>query len=221
MVVIAHQTGYRYAELLNWILPVGSKREFYVILVDYGRHIEDLYYKAGVFEFRGEEVKNDKVFSIDRMRIINCFSSEDENDKYLLNGKMYTLDEPFDTDKLFSIMRTVRESLPENAWVVWLFFSLTDLSIGVSEPEIARFFRRVSILHKQYGDLAFYLLNMDAHSPKFLAMIAERVDIIINFRIDETEKKLRNYLQVIKSPFLIDTKRLYYDIEPNGDYIYY
>jgi KaiC/GvpD/RAD55 family RecA-like ATPase len=222
MVLIAHQTGYRHTEFINWKLPVGSGKEFFAILVNYTRPVEDLYYTSGILEFKGEEVKNDKVFiSMDRVSIINCFSSEDGNENYVFNDKVYTLDDPFDTDKLFSIMRTVRESLPENAWVVWVFFSLTDLSIGVSETEIARFFRRASRLHKQYGDLAFYLLNMDAHNPKFLAIISQLVDVIINFRMEENAEKIRNYTQVIKSPFPIDTKRLYYDIDPNGNIIYY
>ncbi|WXG41623.1 MAG: hypothetical protein WED07_12815 [Candidatus Freyarchaeum deiterrae] len=221
MVLIAHQASYRYAELLNCILPAEIGREFYLILVDYGRHVEDLFYKMGVFELKGEKVKNDRVLSLDRMRIINCFSSEVGNEKYLYNDKMYTLDDPFDNDKLFSIMKTVRESLPENAWVVWLFFSLTDLSIGVSEPYITRFFRRVSRLHKQYGDLAFYPLNMDAHSTKFQAMISHMTDVIINFKREDTGEKLKNYIQVIKGPFLINTKRLYYDIDSNGNFIYY
>jgi len=182
--------------------------------------VEDLYYTSGILEFKGE-VKNDRVFiSIDRVRVINCFSSEVGNEKYLFDDKVYTLDEPFNTDKLFSVMRTARESLPENAWVVWVFLSLTDLAIGVSEPEIAKFFRRASRLHKQYGDLAFYLLNMDAHT-KLLAMISQLVDVIINFKIVETEEKLRNYIQVVKSPFPIDTKRLYYDVNTKGDIIYY
>nr|MDO8080444.1 hypothetical protein [Candidatus Freyarchaeota archaeon] len=220
VVLIAHQTGFRQTDFVNWKLPVSSGKEFFVILVDYTMPVEDLYYTSGILEFKGE-VKNDRVFiSIDRVRVINCFSSEVGNEKYLFDDKVYTLDEPFNTDKLFSVMRTARESLPENAWVVWVFLSLTDLAIGVSEPEIAKFFRRASRLHKQYGDLAFYLLNMDAHT-KLLAMISQLVDVIINFKIVETEEKLRNYIQVVKSPFPIDTKRLYYDVNTKGDIIYY
>jgi KaiC/GvpD/RAD55 family RecA-like ATPase len=221
MILIVHQTGYRYADFINRIMTAESEKEFFVILVDYVGSMESLYYKAGVFESKGEEVKDYKVLSTDKVRIINCSSRELGNEKYLFNGKVYTLDDPFDTDKLFSIMRTVRESLPENAWVIWVFFSLTDLSIGVSEPEIAKFFRHASRLHKQYGDPAFYFLNMDAHNPMLLATISQMADFIINLRTEETEEKLRKYIQVIKSPFPIDTKRLYYDIDPDGDFIYY
>lgn len=222
LVLIAHQTSYRFIELVNWKLLFNSGREFFVILVNYGKPLEDLYYRAGVSDFRGEEVKNDRVFiSLDRVRVINCFSGDLGNEKNRFSDKVYDLDDPFDCDKLFSIMRTVRESLSDNAWVLWIFSSLTDLSIGVPEQEIVRFFRRISRLHKQYGDIAFYLLNMDAHKPQFLAMISQLVDVRINFKIEETEEKLKNYIQVIKNPFPVNTKRLYYDIDPNGEFIFY
>ncbi|MFB0563891.1 MAG: RAD55 family ATPase, partial [Candidatus Lokiarchaeia archaeon] len=216
MVLISYQTGFRYTEFISWMMPVMTGREFFVILVDYIRPVEELLKMAGILEFKEEEVKNDKVYvSFDRMRIINCFSS-DVNKKLDLGDKVLTLDDPFDVDKLFSMMRSVREKLPKDAWVIWVFWSLTDLSIGLSEEEIPRFFRRVSRLHKSYDDLAFYLLNMDAHNPKFLALIAQLVDVIINFKIEETEEKLRNYIQVVKSPLPVDTTKLYYDIDPNG-----
>ncbi len=203
------------------MMPIQTGREFFVVLVDYIRPVEELLYMAGLLEFKEEEVKNDRVFiSFDRMRIINCFSSE-ANEKFMSDDKVFTLDDPFDVDKLFSIMRSVRENLPEDAWVIWVFWSLTDLSIGLSEEEITRFFRRVSRLHKRYNDLAFYLLNMDAHSPKFRALSAQLVDIIIDFKMEETEEKLRNYIQVVKSPLPTDSTKLYYEIDPNGNRIFY
>lgn len=220
-VVIAHQTGFRYTEFINWMMPIKTGREFYVVLVDYIRPVEELLHIAAVREFKGKEIKNEGgLISYDRLRIINCFSSE-VDEKFLYNDHVQTLDEPFNVDKLFSMMRNVRENLPEDVWVIWVFWSLTDLSIVLSEDEITRFFRRVTRLHKQYNDLAFYLMNIDAHSKKFRAIISQLVDVLIDFKIEETEEKLRNYIQVVKSPFPTDTTKLYFDIDPDGNRIYY
>lgn len=222
IILIAHQISCRLSEFVNWRFLFNSGREFFVVLVDYSKPVEELWFTAGISEFRREESKKDRVFiSMDKVRIINCFSGEFGSEKNLFEDKVYDLDDPFDCDKLFSTMRTVRASLPENAWVTWVFDSLTDLSIGVPEPVIVRFFRRASRLHKQHGDLAFYLLNIDAHKPEFLAMISQIVDVRINFRVEETEEKLKSYIQVLKSPFPSDTKRLYYEIDLDGNFIYY
>ncbi|MEM3586722.1 MAG: hypothetical protein QXO71_05295 [Candidatus Jordarchaeaceae archaeon] len=222
IVLIAHQTSYRFTEFADWKLVYESGKNFFIILVDYCKPVEDLYCTAGVSEFSEENSKGDKTFiSMDRVRIINCFSGDVWGTKNIFGDKVYNLDDPFDCDKLFSTMKSIRESLPEKSWAVWVFDSLTDLSIGVPEHEIVKFFRRASRLHKQYGDLAFYILNIDAHTSQFLAMISQMVDVRINFKVEETENKLKSYMQVVKSPFPIDTRRLYYEIGPNGNLVYY
>jgi len=122
-------------------------------------------------------------------------------------------------DYLYSTTRNIRDELGRKRWVVWIFSSLTDLSIGVPEEEIIRFSRRLFRLHKNYHDLAFYLLNMDAHSKRFLAVITQLMDIVINFKVEETESKLRNYLQVTKGVFLTDSTKLHYEVDERGKLI--
>ncbi|MEX2705893.1 MAG: RAD55 family ATPase [Candidatus Freyrarchaeum guaymaensis] len=222
MVLVSYQTGTRFVEFLNWIMPVKSGKKFFVVLVDYYRPVDELLNIASVEGFSQEKTEGGVyLLSFDRMRIINCFSSEATEREYLLSDKIYTVDEPFDTDRLFSVMRTVRKKIPEDLWVIWTFLTLTDLSVGVSEEEISRFIRRALRLHKQYGDIAFYLLNMDAHSKRFLAVINQLMDVVINFKVEEAGEKLRRYIQVIKSPLPNDTTKLYYDVDADGKLIVY
>jgi len=222
IVLILHQTGFRQWEFINLSMPIASKREFYLIIVDYARPVEDLLFMATSSWRKGEGVQSSKEFiNFDRIRIIDCFSGQPPNERLNLRKEVYTLDEPFDTDRLFSLMRSVRESLPLDSWAIWIFGSLTDLSMGVPEEEVARFYRRVIRFHKHYGDLAFYMLNMDAHETKFRAILSQLSDVIIQFKVEEAGEKLRNYMQVIKAQFPIDTTKLYYEIEPDSSIIYY
>ncbi len=222
IVLILHQINFRYWEFMNLNMPFLGKREFYVVIVDYVRPVDDFLYMATTFWRKGEETQNSKeLISFDRIRIIDCFSSQPLSEGLSLRDKVYPLDEPFDTNRLLSLMRSVREDLPSSSWAIWIFETLTDLSMGIPEEEVARFYRRAIRFHKQYGDLAFYMLNMDAHETKFRAILSQLSDVIIHFKVEETGEKLRNYMQVIKAPFPFDTTKLYYDIESNGNIIYY
>ena len=62
---------------------------------------------------------------------------------------------------------------------------------------------------------------MDAHSKRFLAVITQLMDIVINFKVEEAGEKLRRYIQVIKSPLPNDTTKLYYDVDADGKLIVY
>ncbi|MEX2705891.1 MAG: hypothetical protein Q6352_011600 [Candidatus Freyrarchaeum guaymaensis] len=62
---------------------------------------------------------------------------------------------------------------------------------------------------------------MDAHSRRFLAVITQLMDIVINFKTEETESKLRNYLQVTKGVFLTDSTKLYYEVDERGELIFF
>ncbi|MEM3561963.1 MAG: hypothetical protein QXR19_01920 [Candidatus Jordarchaeaceae archaeon] len=222
IVLLLHQINFRYWEFINLNMPFLGEKEFYVVIVDYVRPVDDFLYMATTFWRKEEEAQNGKeLISFDKIRVIDCFSSQPLNEMLSLRDKVYTLDEPFDTDRLLSLMRSVREGLPSGSWAIWIFGTLTDLSMGISEEEVARFYRRVVRFHKQYGDLAFYMLNMDAHETKFRAILSQLSDVVIQFKVEETGEKLRNYMQVIKAPFPVDTTKLYYDIESDGSIIYY
>nr|MDO8080446.1 ATPase domain-containing protein [Candidatus Freyarchaeota archaeon] len=222
VVLISRQTASRFTEFSNWNLLDFKGEKFLAVLIDYDRPVEEYINFALELQFKEEEVKNYIAnSSLDNVKIINGFSNVFEDEKHLFEDKIHTLDESFNTDKLYSVMRTVREGVSKDTWVFWVFDSLTGLAIGISENELAKFFGRVIRLHKKYGDIAFYIVNMEAHTPQFLAIVTHLVDTVINFKVEETEERLKNYIQVVKSPLLIDTTKLYYEVHRDGSVIFY
>lgn len=220
--LISLQTATRFAEFANWNLIDIKDKKFFAVLIAYDKPVEDYINFAMELQFREEKNKNSIAdASLNNVKIINGYSNVFEDENHLFEDVIYTLDEPFNTDKLYSVMRTVREAVSEDTWVFWDFDSLTGLAIGVPEDELTKFFGRVIRLHKKYGDMAFYGINMDAHTPKFLAIITHLVDTVINFKVEETGDKIKNYIQVVKSPLLPDTTKLYFEAHPDGSVIFY
>jgi archaellum biogenesis ATPase FlaH len=222
VILLSLQTATRFAEFHNWNLIDIKDKKFFAIIIDYDRPAEEYIDFAMKLKPKEGEVKNHTANSnLDRWKIINGYNNVFEDKNHLFEDIVHTLDEPFNTDKLYSIMRTARESVPEDTWVFWDFVSLTGLAVGVPEDELAKFFERAIRLHKKYGDMAFYFVNMEAHSPKFLAIITHLVDTVINFKVEEKEDQIKNYIQVIKSPLMHDTTKLYYEVKQDGSIIFY
>ncbi|WXG41622.1 MAG: hypothetical protein WED07_12810 [Candidatus Freyarchaeum deiterrae] len=222
VILLSLQAATRFIEFHNWNLIDIKDKKFFAIIIDYDIPAEEYIDFAMRLQSKEGEVNNlSASSSLNRWKIINGYSNVFEDENHLFKDLVHTLDEPFNTDKLYSIMRMARESVPEETWVFWDFNSLTDLAIGVPEDELTKFFVRVIRLHKKYGDMAFYFVNMDAHSSKFLATITHLVDTVINFKVEEEGEKIKNYMQVVKSPLLLDTTKLYYEAHPDGSIIFY
>ncbi|MHA1580807.1 MAG: hypothetical protein ACTSUQ_14440 [Candidatus Freyarchaeota archaeon] len=62
---------------------------------------------------------------------------------------------------------------------------------------------------------------MDAHNKRFLAVITQLMDVFVNFKVEETESKLRKYLKVTKGAFLTDSTKLYYEVDERGELIFF
>jgi len=218
VVLISYQTGAAFHVFASWHFTKQIENS-HIILVNFSAPVEELIERSNVksaFDSENTKVREEEFFSL-----IDGFTQEGDTTKRVYGGSVYQISHPFDTDKLYSTMRIVREGLSKNKWVVWFFDSLTDLSIVVSEEELAKFCRRVFRLHKSYNDLAFYLLNMGAHSKSFLAIMNQMVGVAIDFKVEEKEDRLKNYVQVIKGFFPIDTKKLYYEAKEEGKSIFY
>lgn len=217
IVLLSFQTGTTFLEFTEWNIYKQLEAP-HIVLVSFTLPALEFVDRANVrsvVDSEDAKSREEEFFTV-----IDCFTQESETIKKIDYGSIYQVSYPFDTDKLYSTIKKVREGL-EKRKVVWVFNSLTGLSIGVSEEDLAKFCRRVFRLHKNHKDLAFYLLNMEAHSTKFFAIITQLVDIAINFKVEEKEDRLRNYLQVIKGVFPIDTKKLYYETNRDGKAIFY
>ncbi len=217
IVLISFQTGTTFMEFNEWRIFKQLKNP-HIILVGFTLPALEFIDRANIRSVLKSEDANPRGKEF--LSVVDCFTQESEKIEKIDFGTIFHVSYPFDTDKLYSILKKVREGF-ENKQVVWVFDSLTGLSIGVSEENLAKFCRRIFRLHKSHKDLSFYLLNMNAHSDKFLAIVTQLADIVIHFKIEEKEEKLRNYVQVIKGVFPIDTTKLYYETNKNRETIFY
>jgi len=218
IVLLSFQTGITFLEFTNWAVTKQMENP-HVILVNLVSRAEEVIDRSNIKSaVDGENIKvrEDPSFSV-----IDCFSQEGETTKRINGGDIYQIPYSYDIDKLYSTMRNVREKLSKDKWVIWVFDSLTDLGIGVSEEDMAKFCRRVFRLHKNCDDLAFYLLNIGAHNKSFIAMLTQMVDIAIDFKVEDKGDKLKKYLQVVKGNFSIDSRKLYYETKEKRKAIFY
>lgn len=217
IVILSFQTGTTFIEFTEWRVYRQLENP-HIILVSFSNPALEFAKRANIRSVINSEntEPREELFTI-----IDCFTQESESIKKIDYGSVYQVTYPFSMDKLYSTMKKIREGIGENRQAIWVFVSLTDLSIGVSEEDLAKFCRRIFRLHKSCKDLAFYLMNMEAHSGKFIAVITQLSDIVIHFKVEEKEDRLKNYLQVIKGVFPIDTKKLYYEANKNREAIFY
>jgi KaiC/GvpD/RAD55 family RecA-like ATPase len=218
IVLLSFQTGITFLEFTDWTVTKQMKNA-HVILVNFSSPVGEIIDRSNVKSAFDSE--NIKVHQEESFSLIDCYTQESETTKRVDGGKVYQIPGSFGADKLYSTMRKVREGLGKDKWVLWVFDTLTNMSIGVSEEEMAKFCRKVFRLHKSYNDLAFYLLNMGAHSKNFIATITQMADIAIDFKVEEKENRLKNYVQVIKGEGPINTKKLYYETKEKRKAIFY
>lgn len=218
VVLLSFQTGVALIQFTKWNVP-KQMDDPRIILVNFALPAVEFLERSNVksiFRDKDTKIQGGNLFTL-----IDCFTEAGDAVIRVDGGTIYQVQYPFDPNKLYSTMKKVREGLGENRSALWVFDSLTDMSIGVSEQELIKFCRRAFRLHKSYRDPAFYLLNWEAHEKKFRSIINQLADVVIEFRVEEKQDKLKNYLQVIKGVFIIDTKKLYYEVDRNGETIFY
>ncbi|MFB0563635.1 MAG: hypothetical protein ACETWM_20745 [Candidatus Lokiarchaeia archaeon] len=153
-----------------------------------------------------------KSLSYGNTSIIDCFNipqSEEDTQK----NNVYHLSNPFDMDKLLSVMTRVRSEVPPDKSVFWIFYSLTDMSIGISEDELLKFCRRAFRYHKWCGDLALYTLREQAHSERFHAKLYQLSDVFLKFIGEDKPEGIDTRIQILKSPLYYDSTRTKYVLD--------
>jgi hypothetical protein len=210
IIVASYQYGIRTLEAFFYIFRDKFEKT-HVIHVNYHFSPEEyevrsklLRQKAEIHEFPA------KSFSTGDLSVIDCFNiKQDETDNERSNN-VYTLSSPFNVDKLLSIMTKVRNSIPEDKSVFWIFTDLTDMSIGILEGEVLKFCRRAFRYHKWCGDMAIYTLNEQAHSERFRAKLYQLSDVFIKFIGEDMREGIETSIQVLKSSFNFNSKKTKY-----------
>jgi KaiC/GvpD/RAD55 family RecA-like ATPase len=146
------------------------------------------------------ELKN--KFNEGYLKFIDCFTTEISSDKFKETDRRFTLiDNPYNLSKLLFSMKQVRESIPQNTRVKWVFSNITSLSINLEIEDVIKFCRSVFRFHKQINDQAVYYVNKKAHSKEFLSIIYQLVDAIVELKNKEIGNRTVNLLKVIKNSF--------------------
>jgi KaiC/GvpD/RAD55 family RecA-like ATPase/archaellum biogenesis ATPase FlaH len=216
VIVGSYQYGVRIVEPLTQIFQNQLGEKTHLILVTYNYSSLELEARLKMWE-QMSEIHRGPAQSLlyGNLSFIDCFStpSETHNQKSNINY----VSNPFDVDKLLSVMANVRSSIPQDKSVFWMFSSLTDMSIGIPEEEVLKFCRRAFQYHKRCGDLAAYTLNEKAHSEIFRAKLYQLADIYIRFIGEDTPEGIDTSIQVTKGIFSWDSKKTRYLLDENGN----
>nr|MDO8080907.1 hypothetical protein [Candidatus Freyarchaeota archaeon] len=215
IIVISYQYGVRTIEPLIQIFQNQFGEKNHIILINYS-------FSPPEFETRLEawkqisEIHKGPARSLmyGNMSFIDCFGASSETDTQKSN--YYSISNPFDVDKLLSVMTNVRNGIPEDKSVFWMFHSLTDMSVGVPEDEVLKFCGRAFRYHKRYGDLAVYTLHEKAHSEIFRAKLYQLADVFIRFIGENTPKGIDTSIQILKGIFSWNSKKTKYLLDENG-----
>jgi hypothetical protein len=113
-------------------------------------------------------------------------------------------------------MTKVRDEIPEDKLVFWIFDNLTEMSVGVSDDELIMFCRRAFRYHKSKGDLALYIINEQAHTEMFRARLYQLSDVYIRLLGENTSEGIETSIQVMKGIFNFDSKKAKYIIDETG-----
>ncbi|WXG42070.1 MAG: hypothetical protein WED07_15125 [Candidatus Freyarchaeum deiterrae] len=221
IIVGSHQYGVRILEPSLQLFRDKFGEKTHVIQVNY-------HYSPDEYEIRSKILRQKaeihelpaKSFSTGKLSVIDCFNiknNETEKDNEKSNNNIYPLSNPFNTDKLLSIMTRVRSSIPEDMSAFWIFTDLTDMSIGVSEDEVLKFCRRAFRYHKWCGDMAIYTLNEQAHTERFLAKLYQLSDVFIKFIGEDTREGIDTSIQILKSSFNFNSKKAKYLLDEKGN----
>jgi KaiC/GvpD/RAD55 family RecA-like ATPase len=222
IIVISHQPG---SKIRHLGLQIGLNKfneKFHLINVTFHYSLYEVTQWLK-FYTRNHEIskKVEETNIIDKsVTTIDCFNLPEEaeahNEAHKI-GNVYYVSNPFNIDNLLTVMAEARERVPEGQPVYWVFYHLTNMSIGVQEDELIKFCRRAFRYHKQHGDLAFYYLNERAHSNIFLAKLYQLSDAFIKVIVEETPRGLVNGVQVIKGVFPFESKKVFFDINEKGE----
>ncbi len=216
IIVISHQPGTKFRQ---FGFEIGFKKfEERICMIDVTFH----YSLQEVTDWFKIYIKNPELnkkimetLPTFNFNIIDCFSiSDSEEDSKI--GNIYHVSNPFNVDNLLSVMAKVRERVPRDKQVNWVFYDLTNMSIGVPEDELVKFCRRAFRYHKQLGDQAFYYLNENAHTKMFFAKVYQLSDVFIKLIAEETPRGLINSIQVLKGVFPFESKKVFFDVDENG-----
>ncbi|MGQ9721626.1 MAG: hypothetical protein ACUVXA_09935 [Candidatus Jordarchaeum sp.] len=216
VVITSFQYGVRTLDPLHHIFQNKFDEKTHVIQVNYRFSAQEYETRSKVLEQRTEIHKAPvKSFSHGNMSVIDCFNIP-QNENNMRKGNVYPVSNPFDVDKLLSVMTSVRNAVPEDKSVFWIFYSLTDMSIGISEDELLKFCRRAFSYHKWHGDLALYTLKEQAHSEIFHAKLYQLSDVLIKFIAENMEEGLDTSIQILKSPLYYNPTKTKYRLNEKG-----
>ncbi|MHA1409777.1 MAG: RAD55 family ATPase [Candidatus Odinarchaeia archaeon] len=204
VVLISFEPGTREWAFGAEVIRRSLLNEEYIIHLDFD-HTPDYYLKAflGVgIETEENQKKLADKFKKGYLKLIDCFTTEISSEKFKELDTQYTLiDNPYNLSKLLFTMKRVRESIPENARVRWVFSNITSLSINLEIQDVIKFCRSAFRFHKQMNDQAIYYVNKLAHPREFLSMIYQLVDTIIELKNKEVNNRTVTFLKVIKNSF--------------------
>jgi KaiC/GvpD/RAD55 family RecA-like ATPase len=208
----SYQYGVRVLEPFHQIFQ-NQFEKAHVIMINYHFSPYEIEPRLKIFE-QLSEIHKGPATSLSRGNVsfIDCFNMlESETDTQRDN--IYSLSNPFDADILLSAMTNVRSSIPEDKPVLWIFTSLTDMSIGVPEAELLKFCRRAFRYHKLCGDLAVYLLAEQAHSEIFRAKLYQMSDVFVKLIGENKPEGIDTSLQVLKGVFNFSSKKAKYKLD--------
>ena len=221
IIVFSIQSGAKYWELVHRIIYNNYDDKFHLILVTFHMVQSEILYQLNAYQkFSKHYEKVTEIFSTSNISIINCFSMPEDKENDSQKGNIHYVSNPFNVDNLLSVMAQVRENVPQDKNVYWLFHNLTNMSIGVPEDELLKFCRRIFRYHKQHGDLAIYFMDEYAHTDRFFAKVYQLSDILIKLIAEENPRGLENVIQVLKGVFPFQSRKVYYDINVDGEIIF-
>ncbi|MEM3585744.1 MAG: hypothetical protein QXO71_00340 [Candidatus Jordarchaeaceae archaeon] len=215
VVTISQMPGVKFREFIHRILCNNYSEKFHLVLVTFHLCLQE-YMDLVKYSAKNPESFEElnKIFSPDKISIIDCFSlhdrdadSKEENIHYVSN--------PFNVDSLLYTMTSVRENIPPDRQVYWYFPDITNMNIGVSEDTLVKFCRKAFHYHKQKKDFAIYVLNGKVHTEKFFAKLYQLADVYLRLVAKETSWGLENSIQLIKTPLRIHSQKVFYDVKEN------
>lgn len=169
-IVAAYQPGAIFAEPIEYIAFTAQNQlgeKTHIISIDYSLSIQQF---LTYFKIMGQRI-GIPPSSLDNFlnnhTIIDCLNVEEDKTDNRKNN-IYSVSNPFDVERLLSLMANIRTAIPEDERVFWGFYTLTDMSIGVPEDELIKFCRRAFRYHKWCGDMALYILNEQCIQKDFL-----------------------------------------------------
>ena len=216
IIVTSHQYGVRTQLVLTQLLRNHLHEKTHVIQVNFHLSPEEYITRFKIHEQSSEIYKMlADSLSKDKISFIDCFTPHTDETK--TGNNIYQVSNPFDTDKLLSVMTRVRNNVPKDKSALWIFHSLTGMNIGVPEDELAKFCRRAFRYHKYCGDLAFYVMAEQAHSKRFHALLFQLSDVFIKFMGENTPEGIDTSIQILKGVFRFNSKKTKYTVTEKGE----